>query len=175
MRPTKPFPLAAWVEDNRERLRPPVCNKLIFEDAEFIVMAVGGPNSRQDYHVDPGEEFFYQLEGDMLLKTVQDGKIVDIPIREGEVFLLPPEVPHSPQRYENTVGLVIERPRLPAEQDGFVWFCEACGGRLYEEYFHLENIETQLPPVFDRFYSDPQNRLCERCEHVTPLPPERRE
>jgi 3-hydroxyanthranilate 3,4-dioxygenase len=171
----KPFPLATWVENNRERLQPPVCNKLIFEDAEFIVMAVGGPNSRQDYHVDPGEEFFYQLEGDMLLKTVQDGSFVDIPIREGEVFLLPPEVPHSPQRFAGTVGLVIERPRLPAEQDGFVWFCEACGGLLYEEYFHLEDIETQLPPVFDRFYSDPQNRLCERCEHVTPLPRERQE
>jgi 3-hydroxyanthranilate 3,4-dioxygenase len=175
MRPTKPLPLSRWIEDNRERLRPPVCNKLIFEDAEFIVMAVGGPNSRQDYHVDPGEEFFYQIEGDMLLKTVQDGEFVDIPIREGEVYLLPAGVPHSPQRFADTVGLVIERPRLPDEQDGFVWYCDGCGGTLYEEFFHLDDIESQLPPVFDRFYADPQNRLCEDCGHIAPLPPERQE
>ncbi len=175
MRSMKPLPFQRWIEEHRDRLRPPVCNKLIFEDAEFIVMAVGGPNSRQDYHVDPGEEFFYQLEGDMLLKTVQDGEFVDIPIKEGEIFLLPPRVPHSPQRFENTVGLVIERPRLPDEEDGFVWYCENCGVSLYEDFFHLENIETQLPDVFDEFYSDPQNRLCDHCGHVTPLPPERQE
>jgi 3-hydroxyanthranilate 3,4-dioxygenase len=169
----KPLPFQRWIDEHRDRLRPPVCNKLIFEDAEFIVMAVGGPNSRQDYHVDPGEEFFYQLEGDMLLKTVQDGEFVDIPIREGEIFLLPPRVPHSPQRFENTVGLVIERPRLPDEEDGFVWYCEDCGVVLYEDFFHLDNIETQLPDVFDEFYADPQNRLCDHCGHVTPLPPER--
>jgi len=175
MTAVKPLPIRDWIEQNRERLKPPVCNKLIFEDAQFIVMAVGGPNSRQDYHVDPGEEFFYQLEGDMVLKTVQDGEFVDIPIREGEIYLLPSEVPHSPQRFENTVGLVIERPRLDHEQDGFVWYCDDCGGKLYEEYFHLENIETQLPPIFDRFYSDPQNRLCDSCGQITPLPPDRQE
>ena len=175
MTAVKPLPIRDWIEQNRERLKPPVCNKLIFEDAEFIVMAVGGPNSRQDYHVDPGEEFFYQLEGDMVLKTVQNGEFVDIPIREGEMYLLPSEVPHSPQRFENTVGLVIERPRLDHEQDGFVWYCEDCGERLHEEYFHLENIETQLPPIFDRFYADPQNRLCDNCGQITPLPADRQE
>ena len=110
----------------------------------------------------------------MLLKTVQDGEFVDIPIREGEIFLLPPGMPHSPQRFADTVGLVIERPRLPDEKDGLMWFCEHCGGLLYEEYFHLENIETQLPPVFDNFYSDPANLQCSACGHVTDLPPERR-
>jgi 3-hydroxyanthranilate 3,4-dioxygenase len=162
-----------WIDDHRDVLKPPVCNKVVFEDAEFIVMVVGGPNSRQDYHYDPGEEFFYQIEGDMLLKTVQDGQFVDVPIREGEIFLLPSGVPHSPQRYENTVGLVIERPRLPKEKDGFMWFCERCGETLYEEYFHLENIETQLPPIFDRFYADPAHLTCEVCGHVMEKPPGR--
>ncbi|NNF52489.1 MAG: 3-hydroxyanthranilate 3,4-dioxygenase [Gammaproteobacteria bacterium] len=171
MRELKPFNFKAWIEDNRELLSPPVCNKQVFENSEFVIMVVGGPNSRKDYHYDPGEEFFYQIEGDMLLKTIQDGKRVDIPIREGEVFLLPPEIPHSPQRFENTVGLVVERPRNPGEQDGFMWYCDDCDNLLYEEYFQLEDIETQLPPVFEAFYADKQRRTCSRCHSVMPAPP----
>ena len=170
MRELKPFNFRKWIEDHRDALRPPVCNKQVFEDAEFIVMVVGGPNSRKDYHDDPGEEFFYQLEGDMLLKTIQDGRRVDIPIREGEVFLLPPGMPHSPQRFADTVGLVVERPRAAHEQDGFLWFCDNCDHKLYEKYFHLENIETQLAPVFERFYADEQLRTCDNCGTVMPAP-----
>src|SRR5579885_2756026 len=136
-----------WIEDNRELLKPPVGNKVIWEDREFIVMVVGGPNSRTDYHVNQGEEFFYQVEGDMILKVMDNGKPVDIPIREGDVFLLPGGMPHSPQRPAGTVGLVIERKRLPEEQDGFVWFCQSCGNKLYEEYFQLTNIGTQIAPI----------------------------
>lgn len=170
MRELKPFNFMRWIEEHRELLQPPVCNKQVFEGAEFIIMVVGGPNSRKDYHYDPGEEFFYQIEGDMLLKTFQDGKRVDIPIREGEIFLLPPAVPHSPQRFENTVGLVIERPRQPEEKDGFMWFCDNCDNLLYEEYFHLENIETQLAPVFEAFYADESHRTCGSCGDVMPVP-----
>jgi len=166
MQPLKAFNFVQWIEAHRDRLKPPVCNKVVFEDSEFIVMVVGGPNTRTDYHWDPGEEFFYQVEGDMLLKTVQDGKIVDIPIREGEMMLLPAGVPHSPQRFADTVGLVIERRRRPEENDGFMWFCEKCGNKLYEEFLHVSDIVTQLPPVFDRFYSDPGNRRCDACGHV---------
>ena len=170
MRKLKPFNFKTWIEDNRELLRPPVCNKQVFEDAEFVIMVVGGPNSRKDYHYDPGEEFFYQIEGDMLLRTIQNGKRVDVPIREGEVFLLPPGIPHSPQRFENTVGLVVERPRNPDEQDGFMWYCDNCDNLLYEEYFHLENIETQLAPVFEAFYADEKRRTCTSCGDVMPAP-----
>ena len=127
----KPFNFRAWIDAHREYLKPPVCNKLVFRDSEFIIMVVGGPNSRTDYHDDPGEEFFYQIEGDMVLRTIQDGERVDIPIREGEVFLLPARVPHSPQRFANTVGLVIERKRRPDEQDGFLWYCDHCQYPLY--------------------------------------------
>ena len=158
-----PFNFKEWIENNRDALQPPVCNKLVYEDAEFIVMVVGGPNTRKDYHDDAGEELFYQLEGDMLLKTMQDGERVDIPIKEGEIFLLPPHVPHSPQRFENTVGLVIERKRTEEELDGFIWYCDNCNEKLYEEYIKLENIVTQLPQVFENYWSSDDNRTCKAC------------
>ena len=165
-----PINFHRWIEDNRHLLKPPVGNKCIWKDGEFICMVVGGPNSRTDYHYEEGPEFFYQVEGDMLLKVMEDGQPRDIPIREGEIFLLPPRVPHSPQRYANTVGLVIERERLPDEQDGLLWYCEDCHHKLYEEYFHLEDIETQFPPVFQRFYGSEALRTCERCGHLNPAP-----
>ena len=138
MNPLKAFNLNQWIEQHREFLKPPVCNRHVFQHSEFIIMVVGGPNARSDYHEDPGEEFFYQLEGDMMLRTMQDGGRVDIPIREGEILLLPARVPHSPQRFANTVGLVIERQRRPEEQDGFLWYCDHCQYPLYAEYLHVE-------------------------------------
>jgi 3-hydroxyanthranilate 3,4-dioxygenase len=168
--PLQAFNFRKWIDDHRHLLKPPVGNKQVFRDSEFIIMVVGGPNSRKDYHVDPGEEFFYQLEGDMLLKTVQDGKHVDVPIREGEILLLPPNVPHSPRRFANTVGLVIERQRRPSELDGFQWYCENCGRLLYEEFEHISDIEKQLPPIFDRFFSNTAHRTCESCGTVLPRP-----
>ena len=127
MRELKAFNFKRWIDEHRHLLKPPVGNKLVFTDSEFIIMVVGGPNARRDFHVDPGEEFFYQLEGGITLATVQDGKRVDVPIGEGEIFLLPPNMPHSPRRPANTVGLVIERTRRPGELDGFQWYCENCG------------------------------------------------
>lgn len=165
------FNLQRWIDENRHLLKPPVGNKCLFGDRDFIVMVVGGPNARQDYHVDPGEEFFYQLEGDMVLRTMQDGgaagrRPVDVPIRQGEVLLLPARVPHSPQRRANTVGLVIERRRLPGERDGFQWYCESCNHLLYEEFCELTDIETQFPPIFERFFASPERRTCSRCGTV---------
>ena len=168
-----PFNFRGWIDEHRHLLKPPVGNKMVYRDSEFIIMVVGGPNSRTDFHVDPGEEFFYQLEGDMTLRTVQDGKLVDMPIREGEIFLLPPFMPHSPQRLANTVGLVIERKRRAGERDGLQWYCEPCNGLLYEEYFELTNIETQFPPVFDRYFGSVAHRTCKHCGTVAPLPPGR--
>lgn len=170
MKPLHPFNLSRWIDQHRAALRPPVGNKLVFRDSEFIIMVVGGPNSRKDYHLDPGEEFFFQLEGDMLLRTVQDGQHVDVPIRAGEVLLLPPLVPHSPQRYADTVGLVIERQRRPGERDGLQWYCESCHALLYEEHFELTDIETQFPPVFERFFSSLAHRSCRQCGAVMAAP-----
>jgi 3-hydroxyanthranilate 3,4-dioxygenase len=165
-----PFNLRLWVDQNRHLLKPPVGNKLLFQDAGFIVMAVGGPNSRKDFHHDPGEELFLQLEGTMVLKAVQDGRVIDIPIREGEIFLLPPEVPHSPQRPAGSVGIVVERRRGPDELDGFSWYCEHCGHRLYLERVSVRNIETELPGIFSRFYSSAQHRTCGACGTIMTAP-----
>ena len=166
MRPLAPLNLLQWIDAHRAELRPPVCNKQVFEEGEFIVMVVGGPNARKDYHDDPGDEFFYQLDGDMLLRTVQDGRRVDVPIREGEVLLLPAHVPHSPQRFAETVGLVVERRRRPGETDGFLWFCERCDHPLHSEYLQVTDIEAQLPPVFERFWSNREHTTCRRCGNV---------
>jgi 3-hydroxyanthranilate 3,4-dioxygenase len=162
------FNFKTWIDEHRHLLKPPVCNQQIFEENDFIVMVVGGPNSRTDYHYDEGPEFFHQLEGEMLLRTIQDGKRVDITIGEGEILLLPPKVPHSPQRFENTVGLVVERKRLPEELDGFMWYCENCDNLLYEEYLYVADIVGQLPPIFDRFYESEENRTCDKCATVMP-------
>ena len=168
MPPLLAFNFRGWIDANRHLLEPPVCNQQIFEDAEFIVMVVGGPNARDDYHYDEGEEFFYQIEGDMLLRTIQDGRRIDITIAEGDILLLPPRVPHSPQRFADTVGLVIERKRRPEERDGFMWYCDNCDHLLYEEYLHVSDIVRQLPPVFERFYGNPEHRRCDRCGTTKP-------
>jgi 3-hydroxyanthranilate 3,4-dioxygenase len=166
---TAPINLQAWIEEHRHLLKPPVGNKCIQQD-DFIIMIVGGPNARTDYHYDEGPEWFYQLEGEMVLKVQEDGRARDIPIRAGEVFLLPPKVPHSPQRMPDSVGLVVERRRLAHEQDGLMWFCQACNHKLYEEYFPLGNIETDLPPVFERFYRSLEARTCTVCGALHPAP-----
>lgn len=170
MQTVQAFNFRHWINTNRHLLKPPVGNKRVFRDSEFIIMVVGGPNSRKDYHVDPAEEFFYQLEGDMLLKTMQDGRPVDVPIREGEILLLPPRLPHSPRRYADTVGLVIERERRPGEQDGLQWYCERCSHLLYQEFFVLTDIEKQFPPVFERFFGNPEHRTCSQCGAVMEHP-----
>ena len=158
-----PINFKNWIDENRHLLKPPVGNKVVYENTEFIIMVVGGPNTRKDYHIDEGEEFFYQLEGDMVLRIMQDGKPKDINIKEGEIFLLPPKVPHSPQRFENTVGLVVERKRREGELDGFQWYCDECSSLLYEKYFVLTDIVKQLPPVFDGFWQDDKVRICKQC------------
>ena len=166
---SKALNLQRWIDEHRNLLKPPVGNKKVFEDDEFIVMVVGGPNNRKDFHLDEGPEFFYQLEGEMVLKTIQGGKVVDIPIRAGEVFLLPPHIPHSPQRMPNSVGLVVERKR-PRRKGRAPVVLRQLQSLLYEEYFALQNVETDFPPIFDRFFADEKKRTCKRCGTVMPAP-----
>ena len=158
-----PINFQKWIDEHRHLLKPPVGNQVVYEDAEFIIMVVGGPNTRTDFHIDPAEEFFYQLEGDMVLRLYEDEKIRDMAIKEGEIFLLPAWVPHSPQRKANTVGLVVERRRNEGEKDGLSWYCEECGHELYAETFQLQDITKDLPPVFDRFYDNEHYRKCDDC------------
>lgn len=158
-----PINFKKWIDEHRHLLKPPVGNQLVWEDREFMVTVVGGPNARTDFHINEGEEFFYQLEGTMNLRVIDEGQVQDIPIQEGEIFLLPPNVPHSPQRPAGTVGLVLERRRQPKEMDGFMWLCPQCSEKLYEEFVHVTNLVTQLPPIFEHFYGNPDNCTCKKC------------
>lgn len=170
MNPLQTINFRRWIEENRSLLKPPVGNKLVYREGEFIIMVVGGPNSRKDFHVDPAEEFFHQLEGEMVLRLVENGAIRDLPIRAGEIFLLPPNLPHSPQRMADSIGLVIERRRRPGERDGLQWYCESCSSLLYQEFFELTDIETQFPPVFARFFGSEALRTCRHCGAVMQPP-----
>ena len=167
----RPFNFQGWINDNRHLLKPPVGNQQVYlENEDFIVMVVGGPNSRKDYHYNETEELFYQVEGDIVLKIVEEGEFVDVPIKEGEMFLLPPKVPHSPQRPANSVGVVIELYRKHNEDDGFMWFCENCGNKLYDEYFKLTDIVKQLPVVMQNFYKSEDHRTCKKCNTTMEKP-----
>ena len=166
------FNFKQWIEENRHLLKPPVGNKCMV-NGDLIVMVVGGPNSRKDYHYEEGAEFFYQVEGDITVKVIEDGKPKDVHIKEGEMFYLPPNVPHSPQRPENTIGLVIERKREEKELDAFQWYCENCGNKLNEEFVKLDDIVTQLPPIFEKFWGDMDKRTCNKCGTVI-QPPEKK-
>ncbi len=166
-----PHDLRAFVDENRHLLKPPVGNRMVWKDSEFLVMIVGGPNRRKDFHVEDGEEFFYQIEGDIVVRVIEDGKPRDIPIREGEMFLLPAGVPHSPQRPANTVGMVIERKRKSGEIDHLRWFCEGCGAVLHDASFELQDLGTQLAPLIEAFYADAAARTCTKCGVVMQPPP----
>ena len=166
-----PFNFKQWIDEHRHLLKPPVGNQVVYKDnKDFIVMIVGGPNSRKDFHYNEGEEFFYQIEGNIIVRIIEDGKPRDISIKEGEIFLLPPRTPHSPQRGSNTVGLVMERYRRKGEKDGFLWFCENCSNKLYEEYFELTDIVNQLPPLLKKFYDSEELRTCKKCNAVMEPP-----
>lgn len=171
MKITPPFNFRKWIDEHRHLLRPPVGNQQVFTgNQDYIVMVVGGPNARKDFHYNEGEEFFFQLEGDITLSLMQDGTVTDVPIKEGDIFLLPPRVPHCPRRPANTVGLVLERYRKHGELDGFMWFCEKCHHKLYETYFPMTDIVTQLPLMMKTFYDSAVLRTCQRCGHVMEKP-----
>lgn len=166
----KPFNFQAWIEENRHLLKPPVGNKKLFDSkTDMIFMIVGGPNQRVDFHDDPAEEFFYQLQGDMVLKIAENGEIYDVPIREGDVFVLPPHVRHSPQRpVEGSVGLVVEGARREDDLDGFEWYCFSCGALVHRIEVKLTDIVKDLPPLYDAFYGDVEKRTCPSCGEVHP-------
>lgn len=160
-----PFNLSRWVEENRHLLRPPVGNKMMWNSG-FMVMIVGGPNQRADYHINPGEELFYQIEGDITLRVIEDGQKKDILIRQGDLFLLPAGIPHSPQRPAGTVGLVVEQARPPEADDHLRWYCPACGAVLHDAQFHLVDLGVQLKPIIENFNASEELRTCKSCGQV---------
>jgi 3-hydroxyanthranilate 3,4-dioxygenase len=168
----RPFNLQAWIEEHRHELKPPVGNRNLYTEAgDYIVMIVAGPNARKDYHYNETEELFYQLEGDITVRIQEDGQAVDIPIRQGEMFLLPARVPHSPMRSEGSIGLVIECKRRPEDTDGLMWFCDSCNTKLHESFFHLTNIEKDFLPRFREYYGSETMRTCPNCQSVMAADP----
>ncbi len=168
----KPFNLQAWISENKHLLKPPVANKNIYpEGSDYIVMVVGGPNARKDYHYNETEELFYQLEGEITIKIQLDGKREDVKMTAGDMYLLPAKVPHSPGRTAGSIGLVIERVREgKGFTDGLLWFCDSCNHKLHEAYFELKNIETDFLNHFNAFYDSEHLRTCKNCGEVLQKP-----
>jgi 3-hydroxyanthranilate 3,4-dioxygenase len=166
----KAFNLQGWIDQNRDKLKPPVGNAQVWEDGEFMVTIVGGPNQRRDYHDDPTEEFFYQLEGDIVLRLIEEPgqPPFEVPIRQGEVFLLPKHIRHSPQRGPNTIGMVVEMPRPDGQLDAFEWYCPSCHTLLHRAEVRLKSIVKDLPPLFEKFYASEEFRKCKKCGTVHP-------
>jgi 3-hydroxyanthranilate 3,4-dioxygenase len=164
-----PLNLHGWIEANRHLLKPPVGNHML-HNGEFMIMVVGGPNQRSDFHVNPTEELFYQVEGDIVLRVMENGQTKEIPIRQGELFLLPPNIPHSPQRPANTVGLVVERRRSPEATDHLRWYCRNCGAVLYDAEFPLVDLGKQLKPIIEYFQGNEAVRRCRTCGTLFEVP-----
>ena len=167
-----PFNFQNWIDEHADELKPPVANKQIWPGTDMIVMVVGGGNVRTDYHDDPREEFFYQMKGDMILRVREQGEApTDLHIREGEIFLLPANLRHSPQRPDpDSIGLVVEYSRSEGEMDGFEWFCPNCNELLHRVEVQLKAIDKDLPPLFEAFYGDLDARTCNSCSTVHPAP-----
>ena len=158
-----PLNLRQWVEDNRHLLKPPVGNKQVWRDErDTIIMVVGGPNARNDYHVQDTEEFFYQVQGAITLRIMhpETNTPHDIILREGDIYLLPANVPHSPMRPKDTIGLVIEQKRPDGSQDRLRWYCDGCHKMVHEAFFTLENIATDLKRIMEAFWKDDALRTC---------------
>lgn len=162
-----PLNLSAWIDENRHLLKPPVGNVCVW-NSQFLVMVVGGPNARSDYHINPGEELFYQVEGDIVLRVLDDGASRDIPIRQGELFLLPSGVPHSPQRPAGTVGLVVEQPQAHSADHHLRWYCKSCRTVLHDVAFRPVDIGKQIKEALAGWGADVSLRTCKACGLVHP-------
>ena len=169
--PLKAFNLKGWIDEHRNLLRPPVGAETIWKDSEFMVMIIGGPNARRDFHINPGDEFFFQLEGDIVLEYIDpEGKRRRETIHEGDVLLLPANTPHSPQRPASTAGLVVERVRAAAECESYAWYCEHCDEKLYELARGEGDLLLDLRKVNSEFNESDSLRTCKSCGYIQPVP-----
>jgi 3-hydroxyanthranilate 3,4-dioxygenase len=153
-----------WIEENKHLLKPPVGNKQMFPTGDdFITMVVGGPNQRTDFHVDPYEEFFYQISGELRVNVITEDGPATVEVNAGEMWVLPRNMPHSPQRGPDSIGLVIERVREPGVLEKFRWYCENCNAIVHEVELQVTDIVADLPPVFKAFYESDDARTCPEC------------
>ena len=160
-----PLNLKAWIEENRHLLQPPVGNACLW-NSRFLVMVVGGPNQRSDYHINPGEELFYQIEGDIVLKIVEDGQPRDVLLKQGDIFLLPAGIPHSPQRPANTVGLVVEHPKCSTQEHHLRWYCHSCRAIVRDVAFRPTDLGAQIKAGLAEYNGNETLRTCQACGQV---------
>ena len=171
MKPLVARDLWRWIEENRHSFEPPVGNKVVWEDSQFTAMVVRGPNARRDFHVDPSDEIFYMLRGDMTLEYMQNGARHSQVIREGGLLLVPALTPHAPHRPADSWGLVVEVKRDSGQNESLLWFCDRCDARLHEVTMHVGDIEKDLKAAIERFDASAELRTCKRCGHVQPERP----
>ncbi|MFF4416461.1 3-hydroxyanthranilate 3,4-dioxygenase [Streptosporangium sp. NPDC001559] len=165
-----PIDFTKWIDEHAHLLKPPVGNKVIFEGAnDLIVMVVGGPNARTDFHVDPYEELFYQVRGNMHINVMTEDGPETVHVKEGQMWLLPPNLPHSPQRpEEGSVGFLVERIRPEGVLEKFRWYCQDCDAVVHEVELQVRDIVSDLPPIFQAFYDDEKARTCGNCGALHP-------
>ena len=168
MKPLLSFGLWDWIDKNRHAFEPPVGNKVIWEDGQFTAMIIRGPNARRDFHIDPSDEIFYMLKGDMVLEYIDGGRRHRQTIREGELLLVPALTPHSPHRPADTWGLVVEVKRRPDQTESLLWFCEGCDAELHAVTMHVADIERELKTAIEHFDASMTLRTCSKCGHIQP-------
>jgi 3-hydroxyanthranilate 3,4-dioxygenase len=158
-----PINIEKWIEENAEKFKPPVSNRYLYDGRDFFVMVIKGPNARNDFHLVDSEEYFYQLKGDIKVRIREGDRIADHIVREGETFFIPPNVPHSPQRPPDTIGLVVERRRGPGEKEHVIFFCENCGALVEDIHFDCKDIVDHFSKAMLEFWSDDARRTCKKC------------
>ncbi len=158
-----PINLLDWAVANRDQLKPPVGNKYLYDGHDFFVMVIGGPNARNDFHQTNSEEYFFQLKGDIVVRVREDGRIRDIPVREGETIFIPANVPHSPTRPPGTIGVVVERRRPAGETEHQQFYCESCGELVYDKEFDCTDIVEHFAQSMEEFWADSALNTCKQC------------
>jgi 3-hydroxyanthranilate 3,4-dioxygenase len=168
------FDLLGWIEENKDRMEPPIGNEIIWEQSEGIqhlAMAIRGPNRRRAFHTGPCDELFYQLEGTAHVELIREGGTDRelITLTAGDTFLLPEGVPHNPQRTPGSTGIVIELFREDDEVDVVEYYCPECNDLVHSETIH-EDFGRNIQRVAREFQADEHARTCD-CGHVMAAEP----
>ena len=166
------FNFQKWIDEHKHLLKPPVGNQLIWRDSQFIIMILGGPNARRDFHIDPSDEVMYMIKGEMRLHyRTPEGKEEVTILSEGSTIFTPAGVPHSPRFPPDAFVFIIERNRRDGEIDRFQWYCPSCDDLLHEETFLVGDYAVDpVSKAYQNFFDSEEFRTCEKCGEVMPKP-----